>query len=600
MGTKRTGRAWIALLLASACSASSNSVGPDAGASSSGSGSGSSASASGGSGSTPPGIQGLFLDGITSMGSVVYDAQGGLHVVGYGSAGLTYGECSSQCGLDANWAYANVPMTTSMQDVGGDKASLDLAVDGQGHPRVMASGTLPNSKRYFEYAECNAHCGSASNWTATDMSLPPDPGLPASTAPLPLGDQFFAVAPQGVAAFAYFDALRGIVYSSCTSGCTTVGNWQETVVMAPPSTGISGDTVSLAFDAAGNPHLAFTFVGGTKTWYAACGGNCTSSSGWAAIPADSQAMLLVRRLAVDGQGRPTILSASQYYWCDANCATDSSGWHGPVAMPDNPLWAAVDAQNNLRAAAPAPAPPASPPSVGHYLACTADCNSASPTWNDTPLPYSYLDGADTTEQKGDQWGSFESSRTTISLDTAGNAAITTDATRWYMYNQVTGDTSPDGFGVFLWLIPAIADSGGTSSSGSSSGSGLGDAGSSGVSNFEGATWTGTLTATLSCGDAGTATSTSSETVTFVPTATGFSYTDKNGCTLDFTVSGSTATLSNAPVTCSVSTDAGSSEVQYTSATLTSADGHNLTVDTQGNVNSGSLSCSIAESGSLSR
>ena len=129
---------------------------------------------------------------------------------------------------------------------------------------------------------------------------------------------------------------------------------------------------------------------------------------------------------------------------------------------------------------------------------------------------------------------------------------------------------------------------------------MGDGGSTGLSNFEGAAWTGTLTATLSCADAGTSTSSASESVTFVPTASGFAYTDKSGCTLDFTVSGSTATLSNGPVRCSVSTDAGSTEVQYTSATLTSADGHQLTVDIQGSVNSGSRSCSVAESGTLTR
>ena len=140
----------------------------------------------------------------------------------------------------------------------------------------------------------------------------------------------------------------------------------------------------------------------------------------------------------------------------------------------------------------------------------------------------------------------------------------------------------DAYGVYLWLIPAIADSAG-SSSGSGGSSGGAEAGSSGLSNFEGATWTGTLTETISCADAGMKTATPSESIALVPTASGLSYTDKNGCMFDFTVSGSTATLSNAPAACTASTDAGSTDAQYTSVTLTSADGHHMTVNLQGSV-----------------
>jgi hypothetical protein len=127
-----------------------------------------------------------------------------------------------------------------------------------------------------------------------------------------------------------------------------------------------------------------------------------------------------------------------------------------------------------------------------------------------------------------------------------------------------------------------------------------DAGSNGVSNFEGGTWTGTLTQTLSCADAGTSTDTASQSMTFVSAASGFSYTDKTGCMLDFTVSGSTATLSNAPATCSVSTDAGSAGLQYTSATLATTDGHHMTGQAAGTVTEGGLSCTFTDTVSLTR
>jgi hypothetical protein len=256
--------------------------------------------------------------------------------------------------------------------------------------------------------------------------------------------------------------------------------------------------------------------------------------------------------------------------------------------PIGNFWAAVDAQNDLRVVI-----------AGTFAACTAGCNGTSAMWQKITLPYSDLDKADSTLKSQDQWGEFTpgAARSTLSLDTAGNAAVTLDAERDYL-DPVSGNSQADAYGVYLWLIPAIADSAGPSS-GSGGSSGGAEAGSS-LSNFEGATWTGTLTQTLSCADAGMKTATPSQSIALVPTASGLSYTDKDGCTFDFTVSGSTATLSNGPLACNVSTDAGVIQTQYTSVTLTSADGHNLAVDVQGSVHSGSLSCSIVESGTLTR
>jgi len=646
MENKHTRHSWFALVLAAAASSVSVACGPtggagqkmgsngsSSGAASSGSGSGSSVSGTGSSGSgaassgsssgsagsgsggtgadgsAPLSVQGLFLDRIFATGTVVYDAQGGLHVAGSGSKGLRYGECASQCGVATNWSYADVVVADD-NFYSNHASFLDLAVDGQGHPRVVVSGVLPTTSGISSgtpttrYVECNADCGNASSWSAVEISK-----MVVS------GDQFFDVSPQGVAAFGYWDPQRGVVYSSCSSGCTTAGNWQEAIAMPPPAANVTASSIALAFDAAGNPHIVADFVNGTHFWYAECGGNCTSTSGWTAIPVGSQVTIVGtgRHFAVDPQGRPTVLALQMntpgYYVCNGNCAASASNWQGPFPPKGAWSWLQVDAQNNPRAAVAGSSPPnlADP----NYWACTAGCTSASPTWQDIDLAYADLNAADPAATNGDAWGKYESSgRVTLSLDRSGNAAFTTDAELWFMYNSVAAGTSPDGSGVFLWLVPAVADSAGSASgsssgsggSGSSSGtgSGTGDAGSGGLSNFEGAAWTGTLTETVSCGDAGTSTGAPSESFDLVPTASGFSFTDKNGCTLDFTVSGSTATLSNAPVVCSVSTDAGSIREQFTSVTLTSTDGHHLSVDVQGSVTSTARSCLVAESGMLTR
>jgi hypothetical protein len=105
----------------------------------------------------------------------------------------------------------------------------------------------------------------------------------------------------------------------------------------------------------------------------------------------------------------------------------------------------------------------------------------------------------------------------------------------------------------------------------------GDSGSSSsdLTNFLG-TWTGTDTVTVMC-DGGITESTNG-TVSFglSESGSGLTYTSVTGCVLDFTVSGDTATLSNAPVTCSDTTDAGTVVTTVTSYTLSTSDGQHLT------------------------
>jgi len=129
--------------------------------------------------------------------------------------------------------------------------------------------------------------------------------------------------------------------------------------------------------------------------------------------------------------------------------------------------------------------------------------------------------------------------------------------------------------------------------------GGGDADAGGLNSFLGPAWTGTLDDVLACGDAGTATNSASEAITLQPTASGLSFTGKNGCTLDFTVSGDTATLAN-PVTCNVTTEAGATMLTYNRATLQSSTGHSLTMDAVLTVSVGSLTCMAVESGTLTR
>ena len=69
-------------------------------------------------------------------------------------------------------------------------------------------------------------------------------------------------------------------------------------------------------------------------------------------------------------------------------------------------------------------------------------------------------------------------------------------------------------------------------------------------------------------------------------ASGFTGTDNDGCTFDWTVSGDTATLSNAPVTCTKQPET------ITAFTLTTSDGKHLSGMASGTAMSGATSCTF--------
>jgi hypothetical protein len=131
-------------------------------------------------------------------------------------------------------------------------------------------------------------------------------------------------------------------------------------------------------------------------------------------------------------------------------------------------------------------------------------------------------------------------------------------------------------------LPLAACSGGNSSSPSS------DTIST-PENFTGTTWKGTSVFTASCSGFAPSTTTDSYSETFVAEGSGIAL--QGGCTVTFSVSGNTASLSNAPHCVGPYGDGGAEAFAYAAYTLTSADGHTLT-----GTNSGTLDYGYADAG----
>src|SRR3989440_6827265 len=105
-----------------------------------------------------------------------------------------------------------------------------------------------------------------------------------------------------------------------------------------------------------------------------------------------------------------------------------------------------------------------------------------------------------------------------------------------------------------------------------------------LANFTGSGWNASVTSTISAtcpvfpGRSGTRT----YSITFVPTTgADLQWTSAEGCLYKFNVSGNTASLANAPVSCSATLSGIPVNASWTSFTATTSDGRNLTIATAG-------------------
>ena len=124
----------------------------------------------------------------------------------------------------------------------------------------------------------------------------------------------------------------------------------------------------------------------------------------------------------------------------------------------------------------------------------------------------------------------------------------------------------------LWAVLAFVGCGSPSSASSAD---CGADSGADLSNFTGAAWTGTTKLTTMCGASAPFSLTEPFGATFTAQCpSGLSYTSiGGGCTFEFSVSGSTATLTNGPVMCF--------EFTYQDYTLTSSNGSQLSASVSG-------------------
>jgi len=320
--------------------------------------------ACGRSSQSTPAPRDVFPDPVQGFGAkLVVDAAAGHHLAAatpfstaVGPRPVRYGFCAAACDAASSWAFV------SLDELGALGGSVDLAVDGAGHPRLVWY-SLGASFAEYRYAFCDGSCTDAASWTvvllwpATDgrrltryLALASDGrprlvwadanpnhtgvfysfcdgdctqtlGRPASgwhEVLLPTSsasaDFALAVAPSGATRVGARTAGNDLAWLQCDTGCDVRTGWSnETSLFALGE----GGSFALRLDGAGNPRLALyqdTSVGGVagpsdrRLFYASCDGDCAGSGAWAAtttglaLGAGANGV----DLALDATGRPRI------------------------------------------------------------------------------------------------------------------------------------------------------------------------------------------------------------------------------------------------------------------------------------------------------
>jgi hypothetical protein len=350
--------------------------------------------------SNPSGPAGLTFQSLwiyktnnTTGINLVMDASGVLH------AGFTayspisgkwpayYATCTSSCASASGWS------TVVVGDVGAFGGAARVAVNSAGHPSLMwFNQTSAGSYGSFYYAECSSSYGSGGTWTSVKLY---------TTGANPENSRYFTLNKNGSPRFVYKELRssdpthNNIYYAFCSAACTAGANWSHLLI---DSTFLPY-SFSLALDASGGAHLAFRDSSGSspRLIYQECPVNCTTTP-WNAsiyftIPTGSGISFA---LSLDPQGHPRLAFYSgylgngnvnndllYYLWCDSGCS--GNGWDGySFAFPagyGETVDLAVDAQGYPRLAYSIDSIATSTYGLG-YAACTANCDTSTPIWQD--------------------------------------------------------------------------------------------------------------------------------------------------------------------------------------------------------------------------
>jgi hypothetical protein len=205
---------------------------------------------------------------VGSFPSIAIDSNDAVHISyhDYSNNDLKYATCSSGCTTASNWDVVSVDTTGTVGQYNS------IAIDSNDAVHISYHDVSNND---LKYATCSSGCTTASNWD--DVSVDTTGNVGSYTS--------IAIDSNDVVHISYYDLSNNdLKYATCSSGCTTVSNWN--VVIVDPGYGV-GPYTSIAIDSNDALHISYRDYFLRDLKYATCSSGCTSASNWDDIYVDT-------------------------------------------------------------------------------------------------------------------------------------------------------------------------------------------------------------------------------------------------------------------------------------------------------------------------
>ena len=194
----------------------------------------------------------------------------------------------------------------------------------------------------LKYATCSSGCTTASNWNDVSVDTTGNAGSWNS----------IAIDSNDAVHISYRDSTNNYLkYATCSSGCTSVSNWNDVTV----DTGNVGHYTSITTDSNDAVHISYYDLANKDLKYATCSSGCTTASNWNDVSVDTTGYVgSWNSIAIDSNDavhisyRESTNDDLKYATCSSGCTT-ASNWNEFAVDTDN---------------------------VGHYTSIAIDSNDA--------------------------------------------------------------------------------------------------------------------------------------------------------------------------------------------------------------------------------